>query len=526
VKNRTLSLRCLATAALLCCLQPLAASDRFIVVGREDRWEDFPQVENLALVQGRWGTLDLRLRDAGHAVTGQTDLLLHFDSSPLRDESLGYTVEGEGFLLSDRHFVRGGGSAAFTGARSAPGAPGALRLLPGRGTLFTPGTWMGDFSIEFWLYPALLGDGEQVLAWSGARWREGKPVSQSVDCTVRARRLTWSFDNLFMGPGGEPTRVSFQGITPLVPRDWHHHLLRYDSSNGLLEYLVDGVPEAVTYTTDSGRERGSLRLPFAGDARPGHLELGATLVGFLDELAILRGVQQPSTARYGDRPGSATSRAFDLGYTGTHLKRIEAAFRTPADSAVFFYYWIYDRVDDPSENWQQFLPGQELGEARGRYLRLRVELSPDGARQNSPEVSELRAVYEQDLPPSPPAALQALPGNGAVQLYWNPVNEADVRGYLVYYGHSPGDYHGGDSDLGRSPIDAGKASELLVTGLANGKLYYFSVVAYDSTDPPHRSLFAREMSARPSAMLPRAAGASTGPGSGVSVGPRAPGSAP
>jgi hypothetical protein len=507
VKNRTLFAWGLAILALLCCLEPLAAADRQIVVGREDRWEEFPRVENLVLTKGRWGTLDLGLRDNRYAVTAQTDLLLHFDAPPVRDETGRYAVEGQDPLLSDRFFVLGGGSAAFTNNR------GPLRLIPGPDSLFAPSTWVGDFSIEFWLQPALLDDGEEVFAWRGARWRGAQSVPQEIRCTVLGRRLIWSFENLFMAVTAEPTRVTLEGITPLVPRDWHHHLLRYDSTTGLLEYLVDGVPEAVTYTTDTGGERGSLWVPYVGEARRGSVQIGSSLTGFLDELRILRGfVEAPAIARYGDTAGTAVSRPFDLGYTGTRLKRIEATVRTPGDSTVFFYFRIYDRIDDQTAAWRQFLPGQVFDDARGRYLQLRVELYPDGARENSPEVSELRAVYEQDLPPAPPSGLQAVAGSGTVQLYWKPVNEADVRGYLVYYGDGPGNYHGSDSDRGRSPIDVGKVSEFQVTGLNNGKLYYFSVVAYDATEPPHRSLFAREASARPSAVLPTDPGITLGPG--------------
>ena len=82
------------------------------------------------------------------------------------------------------------------------------------------------------------------------------------------------------------------------------------------------------------------------------------------------------------------------------------------------------------------------------------------------------------------------------------MNEDDLGGYFLYYGSQPGSYRGTDSELGPSPIDVGKVSQVEVTGLSNSRLYYFSVVAYDSTDPPHRSLFSREVSARPSSMFP------------------------
>jgi hypothetical protein len=130
-----------------------------------------------------------------------------------------------------------------------------------------------------------------------------------------------------------------------------------------------------------------------------------------------------------------------------------------------------------------------------------AELYPDGSRRQTPEVSELRIVYEQDLPPAPPTGFYSEAGDGQVDLYWSSVNEEDVAGYLVYYGSKPGSYHGRDSDLGPSPIDVGRVTSVEVTGLTNSRLYYFAVVAYDGTDPPHRSLFSREISARPSSLL-------------------------
>jgi hypothetical protein len=68
----------------------------------------------------------------------------------------------------------------------------------------------------------------------------------------------------------------------------------------------------------------------------------------------------------------------------------------------------------------------------------------------------------------------------------------------VYYGTAPGNYHGTGAQRGPSPIDVGPATELELEGLENGRLYYFTVVCYDSTEPPHRSALSREVSARPS----------------------------
>jgi hypothetical protein len=497
VKNKTLL--ALYASILIVVAVPAPAKDRSLVLGREDDWRDVSAVENLNLVSGRWGNLDYTLKEAEYQPSGLTDLLLHFNNLPSQDVMGRYQVLHEDILLADQVAALGSASAAFNSGKTG------THMLPEPGSLFARGSWIGDFSIEFWLSPALLGQGEQIFSWRGARWNGEEVVPQEVRCTVEQRKLDWTFYNFFTDPEGTQNVLHFRGITALVPRDWHHHLLRYDSRVGLLEYLVDGVPEAILYTTDSQGERGTILLPLAGDASPGSLIIGGDYTGFIDELRISEAfVEMPSLTRYDGHTGNFSSRTFDLGYTGTRLKRIDATYRTPGDSEVYFYFRMTDRADADTSSvaWAQFRPGQSLEDSRGRFLQVMVELFPDGTLEQSPEVSELRIVYEQDLPPAPPTGLYGVAGNGKVRLYWNTVNEQDVKGYLVYYGPAPGVYRSGDSELGPSPIDAGNVSEIVLTGLENGKLYYFSVVAYDATDPPHKSLFSREIGVRPSALLP------------------------
>jgi hypothetical protein len=497
VKKSTLS----ACILILLCVSALSALDREIVLGREDRWQEVSFSENIVLRKGRWATADLVLKEAQYAADARTDLLIHFDTLPFQDRSERYQVAAEDLLLSRHEVAFGEGSGGFNSGK------GGLYLVPRPGALLYQGTWLQDFTIEFWLYPALLSDGEQVLLWQGARWNGETVIPQELRCTVKDRTLEWAFENLFTGTVGQATSIRLRGITGLVPKDWHHHLLRYDSRIGMLEYLVDGTPEAIIYTKDSS---GSVLLPFTGDAGPGQVRIGEGFTGFMDELRICRAfVESPNLSRFPNDVGVFQSRIFDLGYTGTTLKRIDAVYRTPGDSAVYFYFRMTDRADADTSSipWNQFEAGRSLraqypSASRGRYLQVMVELYPDGSRRLSPELSELRLVYEQDLPPAPPTGVYAEAGNGKVQLYWNSVNEEDLGGYYLYYGSEPGSYRGADSDLGPSPIDVGKVSHVEITGLSNSRLYYFAVVAYDLTDPPHRSLFSQEVSARPSRLLP------------------------
>jgi hypothetical protein len=477
------------------------ALDQEVVLGREDGWRDFPSAENLVRRPGKWDTLDFFLREDEYLpVLGQTDLLVHFNREGEGEATGNYRLERGRTAITPEVRVLGEAGAGFNGERRG------IQLAPQAGALFARGTRWGDFSIEFWLRPSLASDGEEVLAWSGSRWRDGRLKPQELRCTIRSRRLAWEFVNFFAAeeePAAGPAAViRLVGISPLVPRSWHHHLLRFDGGTGLLEYLVDGVPEAVVYARSE--PDGPPLAPHTGEADSAPLELGRGYTGFLDELRLSRAfVENPVLARFDGRAGVAASVPLDLGYTGTRLKRVEAVYEAKGDSDIFFYYRLADRLssDQLDSDWVQFRPGVELPEARGRYVQLRVELFPDGRRALSPQLSELRLVYEQDLPPAPPAGVLAVAGNGRVRLRWNLVREEDVRGYLVYYGLAPGNYHSTEAGRGPSPIDVGPVTELDLEGLENGRLYYFSVVCYDSAEPPHRSGFSKEVSARPSGAL-------------------------
>ncbi len=513
-KGRTAARILLILGLLAGLAGPARPEERSIALGRQDGWRELAGLVRLEKVAGRFGDLDLVLQEAEYEPAGDTDLLLHFNER-LGPQAGAYRVLSDGSLLSSQVRRLGAASAGFQ-RRGLVLAPGPLSLL-------RRGNRWDDFSIELWIYPLLLNDGEVVLAWSGSDRRgTGSPDSaatpQRLQAVFHGRKLQWSFQNLFAEPeGGRVAAVPLAGITPLVPRVWHHHLLRFDGQRGLLEYLVDGVSEAVTYVTTTGGDGGAVCLPSVGEAGPSTLTVAESFTGFLDELRVSRRfVIEPALSSYALRTGSAWSRLLDLGYTGTRVRRIEARTRTPGDTAVSLFYRLTDEWrpewqaprsggeglrPQPGEGWAQLPPGRDLPDARGRYLQLWVELFPDGGGSLSPEVSDLAVVYEQDLPPVPPADLRAAPGDGQITLTWKRVNEPDVRGYRVYYGESPGWYHGAGAAEGPSPVTILDGTRLTLTGLQNDRLYYFAVVSLDGTDPPHLSAFSREISARPSGLF-------------------------
>ncbi len=488
---------------LLICSRPASSLEKTIELGKEHLWTDMQTLDGVIRVDGRWGFKDLALSYGEYAADGSTELLLHFDGEAAPETPGAYRFIDAGPRIQNRVFALGGGSAMFNGEQAG------ISLEAPPGALFAPGAVWGDVSIEFWLYPATLASGETVLSWTGTAKMggAGQPSlnAQGMRCFIKDRKLVWEFHNFFTLPTGERLPLTLTGTRKLLPRAWHHHLLRYSASDGLLEYLIDGVPEAIAHVTDTGRETGSVAVPRLGLEEAGPLVLGAGLTGFLDELRVSRRfVNDPMIQRFAGRTGTATSNIIDLGFTGTRISRIEAVSSTPGDSGVEFYYQVSDVWQNPrllktTTDWIPFTPPADFKDTlKGRYLQLMVVLYPDGTRNLTPRVSSLRVVYEPNEPPAPPAGLMAAPGNGKVTLTWRPVNELGVKGYMVFYGTSPHNYLGTGAQEGDSPVDAGTKTSIEISGLTNGNLYYFAVVAYDDSVPPQKSDFSPEVSARPS----------------------------
>jgi hypothetical protein len=403
----------------------------------------------------------------------------------------------------------------------------------------------GDFTLEFWLNPFNMESGEQVFSWSSTKRApqapKGEPGEyaprlneekiQRIQCTVSRNRLQWNFQDFFTDPGARRhLNFSFTSISAVTPQVWSHHLIRFDSQTGLLEYLVNGRAENILYTTVTGREGAEVYTPLVGQGS--RLILGGRYSGLMDEFRFYGSfLGEPALQRYPPSGGRMETRFLDLGEGNSEVLRINARggrvsyspgaglqkrervipgggfvggreFDFPDDGAIRLFIRTsetpYPELNFP---WRPFESGAELKNLRGRYVQLAVEFYPSGDGETTPYLDELRVTYIPDGPPRPPSVITAIPLDGAVELSWNNSADKDTAGYLIYYGTSRGDFFGNDAILGVSPINAGKRNSVRIEGLSNGVLYYFAVSAYDRLNPPHGGEFSREVSARPLRMV-------------------------
>lgn len=472
----------------------LAAWGEAITIGMGDGWTTVARTENVSFRAGRRGFLDAALGDNEYTADSGTDLLLHFNAMPIQDSAGRYAAAPEGAVATSDYRWLGRGAAVFRNPNET------LRLHAGSDSLFDPGTLWSDFSLEFWLYPANLEEGETVLLWMGSRWQDRRPVQQEVRISVSNRTLTWTFTNFFLPEDQSELTIELSGHRSLIPRDWHHHMVRFDAATGLLEYLVDGRPEDVIHVSRSGGEDGTVYFPYVGEASGRTVHLGVGFVGFLDELRLSRvRVEAPRLQRISPHPGTLVSEPLDLEFEGSRVLMIDGEIETPGRSEVLMYYWVGNRRDRMIVEWVPVRPGQMLDPApAGRYLRIRADLLPGAPTDGRPSVSWIEIDIERDAPPAPPAVVVAEPGDSSVRLDWSAVPEPDVAGYLVYYGTASGQYFGTDADRGPSPVDVGDATSITLDELENGRLYYFAVSAYDASRSFARGTLSREVTARPS----------------------------
>ncbi|MCL2264778.1 MAG: fibronectin type III domain-containing protein [Treponema sp.] len=445
------------------------------------------------------------------------DLFVSFDerqTSLFRDSAGQYILTIPSALqAADRAYARGGSGAAIFGNS---GAHTPLIIKPySRNALFSSGGRLRDFTIEFWLYPLNMENGEQIFSWVAVKAVSGKQAAQRILCSVSKNRLSWSFLNFFTSTNGDAhIDIELTGNKPVIPKTWSHHLIRFDAATGLLEYLVNGTCEIIAYATKTARESSEVYTPVIGDN--GCFLLGEKFTGLMDELKIHSVCAgRSSVQKFPIGGGRMETGAVDLGHKSSGVVRIDAAggktginkqneyrengmFRFSDDSQMHFFIrcsdnpWLLN-----NSRWVSFIPGSPVSGITGRYVQIAVDFYPSSDGETAPYLEKLNIIYMPGEPPAPVRNLSAVASDGAVSLKWRHSTSANTQGYLIYYSAVRGELFGKDAALGSSPIDVGMANNVLLEGLKNGTLYYFRVAAYDS----EIGEFSSEVTARPLAGL-------------------------
>ncbi len=489
--------RRLFSAFVLCCILFSAGADeRTIVLGGESGWSALSVSRGIGRGTGRLGREALVLDSSRGSAGSSVDMSLSFDDTAMADGAGNYEI-----VRSTLHPVGQNRSRHGSGAALAMGEGAALVLRGRPGSLFsTPGA-AGSFRIDFWLKPEVVDNGVIVFRWRSARTGSDSSYYQSIRAGIMRNRLEWNFSNVWTDASGKGVEVFLRGRKNLIPGKWAHHELSFDAVSGLIEYRLDGTAEDIRHLTSTGTERGDVYSPILG--APADVELAVGYSGLIDEFRVVRDgpidqdidVRTERLVKYRTSGGRFETVPLDTGGLGSAILRVDCVATRPPRTDVTFFVRAGDNHfewTDDSPAWIPVSSGAEIRGVTGRFFQVAGELYPDGAGSATPIVSSVTLAWRPDPPPLPPARVIAEAGDGSVTVRWNASIESDTVGYLVYFGSRSGEYLAPSS-----PVDVGDRLETTVSGLENGKPYYFAVAAYDAGGRAHTGPLSGETFARP-----------------------------
>ena len=334
-----------------------------------------------------------------------------------------YGIEGE-YEISQQIRARGEASIRLE--------PSGIKLFPTPGAMWAADREWGDFTLDFWLNPTNLNDGELLFLWKG-RTAYGKP--QYLRARVENRRLIWDFEGFFRYGADRSLTIQLRSI-PLVPREWRHHRIRYksDDSNpgrsgaspGFLEYLVDDVPVDAVHTTAIGTESIEIFTPKIGSLSKKPLMLAPDFNGYIDEVRLSSIFDmEPIPKNFSNSNsisfGTGYTDVIDSGYPESEITAFRAHYDSPGNSQIRFFLYAADNLNEaryvefPTSNnpgWVEIKLKRERDNPltsgnwhsweidltiSGRYFVAGYILEPDLNADISPVLSVLEVEYEPRL---------------------------------------------------------------------------------------------------------------------------------
>jgi hypothetical protein len=486
--------------------------------GLKNGWDNLHVMKYVKKERGPLGRLDILLDDNSYEEDESTDIILHFDGKEKERiffSSDRYEPGPVDIFPSEDIKKFGDRSAGFLYTHNE------VRIKPLASSVFFEEKTVQSFTIDFYLYPTSTYDEDTVISWHVPLVEMGGMYT-GLKAYFKDGRLVWVFEKVFKDRDNVFTDVVLEERFETPLDEWHHHALHYDSMTGLLTLYFDGKENNLRWVTSNGRENGSVLEGEFSRYLVVPLTIGESFLGYMDEFRISRGLPDFNVKDYREH-GEIKSNVIELEHRGTKIIKVSWDSIEEKGTAVRLFCRISDSFffpddegsedsgansllpskDAPEEEaygprWFQVRNGSEISEnLTGKYMQWRAEFYGTSGTY-TPYLLSLEIMLELDVPPTAPVLLKASPVDGGVELVWAKNKESDILGYKVYYGGSSRFYFGKGSDAGDSPVFAGDTNSIVLKGLKNEKVYFFSITAIDVSD--QESGFSKEMIARPSAV--------------------------
>jgi hypothetical protein len=171
------------------CAGPLFAKE--VVLGGKAGWPEFQSSQNVTTGKGRYGYECIQLETNSFVSDRDTDLLIDFE------EPRNIISDGDYKILRN--------NLASTNQTKNEKLAGLSRNMGGLSVMGNPGTFfgseglLGSFSIEFWLCPSLVENGEVLFNWESSKNVDGTLFYQQLLGVFDRGHFSWFFSNFFDG---------------------------------------------------------------------------------------------------------------------------------------------------------------------------------------------------------------------------------------------------------------------------------------------------------------------------------------
>ncbi len=486
--------RCLFIILIFLLASLVLAEEKEIILGGDAGWNAFSVSKNIALSDsGRFGKQAIQIDTNSEKNTYETDLLLDFEQNgAFVDMSGNYTTTAS-YLSSTSHSIMGKKAAI------GMGNSGGIQLEGKQSSIFGKQGLTGSFTISFWLNPSLVENGETIFLWDSSRNVNNVPIYQLISVMFFQNRLEWNFTNIF-SHFTEFKDITIRSTNLVIPDTWAYHSISYNESTGLIEYRIDGKLESLTYATKSGWAERNVYSAILGTVS--EVNICSNYTGRIDDFSITKSFSLGNfeNNRYNPTGGYFETQPLGPFPLGSYVTGIETITQTPPQTDVQFFVRAGDNFYEWNDNYPEWIPISDLTDTnaiQGKFFQLAAFLYTDGNGAYTPTVTEIRLSYNEAEPPLPPTKIFAKAENGYVDLSWLPAAGKAPDGYIVYYGNTPNEYLGEGALQGDSPIDVGQTDSFRISGLQNGKAYYFAVSAYSYTPTKTEGPLSNEIYARP-----------------------------
>ena len=479
-------------------LGTLVSEESSLNFGGVSGWNNLVYTNNVEERDGKFGFRSLGLSSSAQQITEMTDMYLSFDSKDVIEETGAYSVVKSSIVHLDADKAKFGEGAALCTYNSNKES---LILKPAKGAFFAGSKILKSFTIEFWLCPQTTESGSTILRWWTSLVDGRKTMYQNIAAGIFNNKMEWSFLNIWQDKNNKGIDVRLSGKSNIIPEIWSHHLITYDDSTGLLEYRMNGRSEDIIYMTDTGRESNQILYSVLGTSSD--VLVGLNYSGLLDELKVTNffskfGMPWEISSLFEKYPaegGRVETNIIDTGGNKSRPLILKAHYEQPEQTDTEFFIRVADSPfnwNGTYPEWKSIKPNSPIKNISGRFFQIACDIYPDASGLKSPLIHSFSLEYEKDNPPLPPVKIIARASDSSVELFWAPSIDADVKGYLIYFGNRNGEYL--DSN---SPINVGNVTNYKIENLQNGKLYFFSIAAYDEENGEHAGDTSKEVWARP-----------------------------